>query len=305
MTRRSLGRGLDALIDNSFETERDSAGGSLLLVAPDRITPSPFQPRRYFDAEKLHDLAEAIRHQGIIEPLIVRPSRDGADGTYELIAGERRLRAAREVGLAAVPVVVRELDDRAALEMSLVENLAREDLNAVEEGRAFIRLNREFGLSHDEIAGRIGKSRPYVTNTARLLELPVPVVTMIERGDMSAGQARPLLSMTSPDEQLAAALRIANEKISARGAEELAVAGRPAARTGQGIAKNCVEAPVDANLGALAQTVQRALKRKVVITKGRGRKAGRIELEYYNNDDLSTLSRMLIVAGRAVHGEEP
>ena len=305
MTRRSLGRGLDALIDNSFETERDTAGGGLLLVAPDRISPSPFQPRRYFDAEKLHDLAEAIRHQGIIEPLIVRPSRDGADGTYELIAGERRLRAAREVGLAAVPVVVRELDDRAALEMSLVENLAREDLNAVEEGRAFIRLNREFGLSHDEIAGRIGKSRPYVTNTARLLELPVPVVTMIERGDMSAGQARPLLSMTSPDEQLAAALRIANEKISARGAEELAVAGRPAARTGQGIAKNRVEAPVDANLGALAQTVQRALKRKVVITKERGRKAGRIELEYYNNDDLSTLSRMLIVAGRAVHGEEP
>ena len=304
MTRRSLGRGLDALIDNSFENEAETPS-ALRLVSLDRIAASPFQPRRYFDAEKLHDLAEAIRNQGIIEPLIVRPARAGAEADYELIAGERRLRAAREVGLAVVPVVVRELDDRAALEMSLVENLAREDLNPVEEGRAFIRLNREFGLSHDEIAARIGKSRPYVTNITRLLELPLPVVTMIERGDMSAGQARPLLSMTSPDEQLAAALKIANEKISARGAEEIAVAQRPAvARAGQGIARNRTEPVVDANLGALAQTVQRALKRKVLITKGRGRKPGRIELEYYNNDDLSTLSRMLIVAGRAVHGEE-
>jgi ParB family transcriptional regulator, chromosome partitioning protein len=136
-----------------------------------------------------------------------------------------------------------------------------------------------------------------------LLELPLPVVTMIERGDMSAGQARPLLSMNSADEQLASALKIANEKISARGAEEIAVAQRPTARVGQGIARNRPDPMADANLSALAQTVQRALKRKVLITKGRGRKPGRIELEYYNNDDLSTLSRMLIVAGRAVHGE--
>jgi len=303
MTRKPLGRGLDALIDNSFANEAD-APSVLLLVAPERIAASPLQPRRYFDAEKLHDLAESIRNQGIIEPLIVRPARDGGSADYELIAGERRLRAARAAGLAMVPIVVRELDDRAALEMSLVENLAREDLNPVEEGRAFVRLNREFGLSHDEIAARIGKSRPYVTNTTRLLELPLPVVTMIERGDISAGQARPLLSMNSADEQLAAAMKIAEEKISARGAEEIAVAQRPPARTGQGIAKIRVAPEVDANLGALAQTVQRALKRKVLITKGRGRKPGRIELEYYNNDDLSALSRMLIVAGRAVHGEE-
>jgi len=309
MTRRLLGRGLDALIESNGEAgaESNSFSNALVLVAPDRIATSPFQPRRHFDPEKLQDLAEAIRSQGIIEPLIVRPaSDDSAGASYELVAGERRLRAAREAGLAVVPVVVRELDDRAALEMSLVENLAREDLNAVEEGRAFVRLNREFGLSHDEIAARIGKSRPYVTNATRLLELPLPVVEMIGRGDMTAGQARPLLSMTSADDQLAAALRIAHEKISARGAEELAVAGRPAQRVGQGIPKRRSEPlpEVDANLGALAQTVQRALKRKVLITKARGRKPGRIELEYYNNDDLSALSRMLIVAGRAVHGEE-
>ena len=303
MTRRSLGRGLDALIEKADEPRAEIPGNTLILVEPDRITASPFQPRRHFDAEKLHDLAEAIRSQGVIEPLIVRQSADG-DDNYELIAGERRLRAAREAGLDVVPVVVRQLDDRAALEMSLVENVAREDLSAVEEGRAFVRLNREFGLSHDEIAGRIGKSRPYVTNATRLLELPPPVVTMIETGEITAGQARPLLSMTSVDEQLAAALKITNEKISARGAEEIALALRPARREGQGIARLRPVPEPDANLSALAQSVQRALKRKVLITKGRGRKAGRIELEYYNNDDLSALSRMLIVAGRAVSGEE-
>jgi ParB family chromosome partitioning protein len=303
MTRRSLGRGLDALIEKAEEPHAEIPGNTLILVEPDRIAPSPFQPRRHFDAEKLHELAEAIRSQGVIEPLIVRQSADG-DGNYELIAGERRLRAAREAGLGMVPVVVRQLDDRAALEMSLVENLAREDLSAVEEGRAFVRLNREFGLSHDEIAARIGKSRPYVTNATRLLELPLPVVTMLETGEITAGQARPLLSMTSIDEQLAAALRITNEKISARGAEEIALAQRPVRREGQGIARLRAVPEPDANLSALAQNVQRALKRKVLITKGRGRKAGRIELEYYNNDDLSALSRMLIVAGRAVSGDE-
>jgi ParB family chromosome partitioning protein len=304
MTRRSLGRGLDALIESASEANPETPVNALLMVATDRITPSPFQPRRHFDPAKLHDLAEAIRSQGVIEPLIVRAASDGEEGKYELIAGERRLRAAREAGLDVVPVVVRQLDDRSALEMSLVENLAREDLSPVEEGRAFIRLNREFGLSHDDIAARIGKSRPYVTNATRLLELPLPVVNMIEQGEISAGQARPLLSMTSADEQLAAALKIANEKISARGAEEIALSQRPTQRVGQGISRLRAAPETDANLGALAQTVQRALKRKVVITKGRGRKAGRIELEYYNNDDLSTLSRMLIVAGRAVHGEE-
>jgi ParB family transcriptional regulator, chromosome partitioning protein len=302
MTRRSLGRGLDALIENGGDSPGETSANSLIMVEVDRISPSPFQPRRHFDPEKLHDLAEAIRSQGVIEPLIVRPIPN-QQGNYELIAGERRLRAAREADLDSVPVVVRHLDDRAALEMSLVENLAREDLNAIEEGRAFVRLNREFGLSHDEIAARIGKSRPYVTNTTRLLELPVLLVNMIERGEMTAGQARPLLSMTSADEQIDAALLIVSDKISARGAEEIAVAKRPASRTGQGIARLSPLFAADPNLTALAQSVQRALKRKVLITRMRGRKPGRLELEYYNDDDLTKLSELLMAAGRAVHGD--
>jgi len=202
-----------------------------------------------------------------------------------------------------VPVVVREVDDHAALEMSLVENLVREDLNAVEEARAFIRLSREFNLSHEEIAGRIGKSRPYVTNTMRLLELPIPVVEMIARGDLAPGQARPLLSMGSADEQMAAASRIAEGKVTARAAEQMAVDNRPVSRK---IVKRIVDdraARLDANLGALALSMQKALKRKVRLTPKRGKLAGRVELEYYDDDDLTGLSRMLIVAGTAFNRE--
>src|SRR5260370_11393436 len=202
MARRPLGRGLDALI-GSTSAERTNGnddgrveaveGGApaLMMLRVDRIMPSPFQPRRNFDPERLKELADAIRSQGVIEPLIVRRRQGDLTGrAYELIAGERRLRAAREAGLEHVPVVLRDLDDRGALEMSLVENLSREDLNAVEEGRAFVRLSKEFALSHDEIAARIGKSRPYVTNTLRLLELAAPLVEMIASGQLTAVPGR-------------------------------------------------------------------------------------------------------------------
>ncbi len=174
--RKTLGRGLDALIGEAGGVGNgDGAGGAHLTTAPvGSITPGPFQPRIHFDEERLEELKRAIQSQGIIEPLIVRllGAADGVDGPrYELIAGERRFRAARAAGLEVVPVVVRELDDRAALEMSLVENIAREDLSPVEEAFAFARLVKHFALSHDEIALRVGKSRPYVSNAIRLLSL--------------------------------------------------------------------------------------------------------------------------------------
>src|ERR1039458_6379608 len=180
MMRKPLGRGLDALIGAGaagieIGADIDSgAGGAHFKLAPvASITAGPFQPRINFDKERLAELTRAIQSQGIIEPLIVRrvagvSAAGEIDGPrYELIAGERRLRAARAAGLEAVPVVVRELDDRAALEMSLVENIVREDLNAVEEGLAFFRLVEHFALTHDEIAARVGKSRPYVGNAIR------------------------------------------------------------------------------------------------------------------------------------------
>jgi len=303
MARRPLGRGLDALI-GSTSAERESgndygsaevAGGgapALMMIRVESITPSPFQPRRNFDPERLKELADAIRSQGVIEPLIVRRRPGGLTGReYELIAGERRLRAAREAALEHVPVVVRDLDDRGALEMSLVENLSREDLNAIEEGRAFIRLSKEFALSHDQIATRIGKSRPYVTNTLRLLELAAPVVEMIASGQLTAGQARPLLGLSAAAEQIEAARRIVEGRISARGAEQLASAHRTGRRGG------AIPSGGDANLNALAESIQRALKRKVRIVRCRGKTPGRIEIEYYNDEDLTSVARMLVGSG--------
>jgi ParB family transcriptional regulator, chromosome partitioning protein len=307
MIRKPLGRGLDALIDRGREASADGAP-VFLMVAPERIVASPFQPRRHFDPEKLEELTNAIRTQGIIEPLIAR--RVGGDidePLYELIAGERRLRAARAAGLSVVPVMVREVGDHEALEMSLVENLVREDLNAIEEARAFVRLSKEFNLSHEEIAARIGKSRPYVTNTMRLLELPIPVVELIMRGALTPGQARPLLSIGSADEQMAAAARMAEGKISARAAEQMATENRPMSRTvvtrieGERAERpsSFSEPRPDANLGAVAESIQKALKRKVRIAPKHGKAPGRIEIEYYNDNDLSEMSRMLIVAGTA------
>lgn len=295
MNRRPLGRGLDALIPSGGSelnagTDEPAPGGGFLLVALERIRAGRFQPRRQFDQGRLEELAVAIRAQGIIEPLVVRSDGEG----FELIAGERRLRAARIAALEVVPVIVRDLDDRAALEMSLVENLLREDLNPIEEGQAFARLNREFALTHDEIATRIGKSRSYVSNIIRLIELPPEVLDMIGRGELTGGQVRPLLALNSPEAQLAEARKIAEARITSRQAEAIASArrgGRPG--TGGGRAR-----ADDPNLLALGEALQRALKRKVRIVRRRGGRPGRVELEYYNDEDLSGLARTLTAATR-------
>ena len=301
MIRKPLGRGLDALIGNvaapieAVAGAEDNAGGQFRMAPVGSITPGAFQPRINFDKERLAELTLAIQSQGIIEPLIVRridaPENDGP--RYELIAGERRLRAARAAGLETVPVVVRELDDRAALEMSLVENIVRENLNAVEEGLAFFRLVDHFGLTHDQVAARVGKSRSYVSNSIRLLELPQEILNMIAKGQLNAGQARPLLSIASVEAQLSAARRIAAVGISARGAEEIATASRPRTKT------TAARSAGDANLNALAEGLQRALKRKVRIFKRRGRSPGRIEIDYYDDNDLTAVAEILLGNARA------
>jgi len=285
--RRPLGRGLDVLIDRGASQNSEESGAPRTASARlDQITAGPFQPRTYFNGERLGELVRAIRSQGVIEPLVVRPASTGDHGAgprYELIAGERRLRAARMAGLEEVPIVIRNIDDRGALEMSLVENLAREDLNSVEEARGLERLNRQFGLSHEEIAKRIGKSRPYVTNAIRLLSLPELVLDMIARGKLSMGQARPLLAL--PPEE---ACRVAERGISARSAEELA--GRRRRAAGR---QDCGSAG-DANLAALAENLQRCFRRKVRIVRRQGRKPGRIELDYYDDNDLTALAAALM-----------
>ena len=300
MTRKPLGRGLDALI-GGVETSTSANGhvdalevidtsAAVLMLEPEQILINRFQPRQVFEPESLDELAAAIKAQGVIEPLIVRPSKSGA---YELIAGERRLRASRLAGLARVPAIVRELDDRGALEMSLVENLLRESLNAIEEGNSFRRLNREFGLTHEQIANRIGKSRAYVTNMIRLTELPSAVLEMISSGALTAGQARPLLTLGSADEQIEQARLILEGELSARDVEQLASSKKDATKSKprrSGKARSWT----DPNLTALSETIQRALKRKVQIFQCRGRRPGRVEVEYYSDDDLTVLTRALV-----------
>jgi ParB family transcriptional regulator, chromosome partitioning protein len=299
--RKPLGRGLDALIgntaaENSAENNPAGIGTHLAMVPVGQIKPGKYQPRIYFEEGALAELISAIKSQGVIEPLIVRPvGSDDGDTRYELIAGERRLRAARAAGLEAVPVVIREVDDQAALEMALVENIVRENLSPIEEGIAFKRLNKIFALSHDDIAARVGKSRPYVTNTLRLLELPQEVIELIAGGLLTAGQARPLLAVASPEAQIAAARSIMAGKVTARGAEEIATVHRTMRRSESSADRDVV----DPNMSALAESLQRALKRKVRIVRARGKSPGRIEIEFYDENDLNALAETLGEHSRA------
>jgi ParB family chromosome partitioning protein len=209
--RRGLGRGFEVLI-GSGEPE-------LAHVPVEQIHPNPQQPRKELDRDAVSGLADSIRAQGLIQPVIVRPR---VQGGYELIAGERRWRAAREAGIATVPAVVRDADDRDTLLLGLVENVAREDLSPVEEGRAYAILLDEFGLSLGELAERVGKSKPTVSNRVRLLELPSDVLELVGRGELSEGHARALLSIPDHDARRRLARRIVRDGMSVRAAERAA-----------------------------------------------------------------------------------
>jgi ParB family chromosome partitioning protein len=211
MPRRGLGRGFEVLI---------GGGGPELAHLPvEEIHANPRQPRKRFDGEAVSGLADSIRAQGLIQPVVVRPRLEGG---YELVAGERRWRAAREAGIATVPAVVRETDDRDTLLLGLVENVAREDLSPVEEGRAYAVLIDEFGLSLGEVAERVGKAKPTVSNRIRLLELPEDVLAMIGRNELSEGHARAVLSVPDNDTRRRLAKRIVREGLSVRAAERAA-----------------------------------------------------------------------------------
>jgi len=209
--RRGLGRGFEVLIG--------AAEPSLAHVAIEQIHPNPAQPRRRFEEEAVAGLADSIRAQGLIQPVVVRPRLEGG---YELIAGERRWRAAAAAGLATVPAVVREADDRDTLLLGLVENVAREDLSPVEEARGYALLIDEFGLPLGEVAERVGRSKPTVSNRVRLLELPEDVLELVDHGDLSEGHARAVLAVPDHDGRRKLARRIVRDGLSVRAAERLA-----------------------------------------------------------------------------------
>jgi ParB family chromosome partitioning protein len=210
-SRRGLGRGFEVLIGG--------AEPELARVAVDQIHPNPKQPRKRFDGEAGSGLAESIKAQGLIQPLVLRPRLEGG---YEVIAGERRWRAAREAGIAEVPAMIRDADDRDTLLLGLVENVAREDLSPIEEARAYALLFDEFGLSLGEVAERVGRSKPAVSNRVRLLELPEDVLSMIGRNELTEGHARAVLAVPDNDGRRKLARRIVREGLSVRAAERAA-----------------------------------------------------------------------------------
>jgi ParB family chromosome partitioning protein len=211
--RRGLGRGLEVLVGGRGDATE------LVQLRIDEITPNERQPRRRFEPEATAGLAQSLKHQGMLQPVVVRPKTAGG---YELIAGERRWRAAREAGIETVPALVRTADDRDSLLLALVENVAREDLSAVEESRAYAVLIDEFGLSLGEVAERVGRSKPFVSNRLRLLELPDEVLWMLVRGELTEGHARAVLALPDHGERTKFAKRIVQSGMSVRAAERAA-----------------------------------------------------------------------------------
>lgn len=279
--KKGLGAGLDVLFGaNDF----DETEGELLTLPISKVEPRKEQPREYFDEQALAELADSIAQYGLIQPITVRKLDSGY---YQIIAGERRWRASRLAGLDEVPVRVIEADDRLTAELALVENLQREGLNPIEEAKGYRTLIEAHGLTQDEVAKSVGRSRPAVTNALRLLSLSPRVLEMVEKGELSAGHARALLTVSEADKQLDAANEVIRKSYSVRKTEQLAsrlskeAKSEPSKATG-----------ISVDYAAeVSEQLSRLLGRRVKLTDGK--KTGRIELEFYGADDREALINAL------------
>ena len=310
MTKKALGRGLDALISGGVvrsvalevphvevaarlldgatpSTNAPGASGSDAVRHLDinAIERSRFQPRTEFDPEQLRELAESIQQRGVIQPLLVRPLT-GADGQarFELIAGERRWRAAREAGLTTIPAIVRAATDQEVLELALIENLQREDLNPIEEARAYDQLASQFSLTQEQIAERGGRNRATVANALRLLGLPAEVQAWVANGQLSVGHAKAVLGLSIADEQRLVAERVLRRNLTVRETEQLVERLKGQSPVG---VRTPGQTAKSAHVLAIEERLQQKLGTHVNIQHGK--KKGRIEIEYYGNEDLSRL----------------
>jgi ParB family chromosome partitioning protein len=311
MAKPALGRGLGALLGGAAPPAAKPIVGSVTtattttVVAPadshervrrvslERIRPCPFQPRKEFAPESLEELAQSIKEQGIIQPLVVRPMAEG----FELIAGERRLRAAQSLGLKEVPVIVREADDRAVLELALIENLQRENLNPLEEAQGYAELIEKFQLRQEDVAIKVGKSRVAVTNSLRLLKLPPEVQAGLRDGRLSVGHAKVLLGLPTHAEQKAASERVVANGLNVRQTEELVarLQHRPQAPAVQREVGQIVMTSRDAQVALIENRLCERFGTKVQLRYRQGK--GTVELRFYSDDDLE---RILKLAGVSV-----
>ena len=293
MARRSgLGRGLGALIPTEVVTD---ASSSLIEVPVSRVKPNSFQPRGHFDEDAMASLTASVKELGILQPVLVRPAEDD---TYELIAGERRWRAAKRAGLPTIPALVRTATDIASLEQAVVENLHRQDLNPLEEAAAFQQLIEDFGLTHDQLATRVGKSRAAITNTLRLFQLPPSIQRLVAENRLAAGHARALLGTPDRAFQEALARRAVSEGLSVRAVED-AVRARTdpgASAAGEEPAEAAEPAAVGRRLRApglleLEDLLSRHLDTRVSVEMGA--KRGRVAIEFATLEDLERIYRMM------------
>lgn len=279
--KKGLGTGLGVLFGaDEFDDEAEQ-----LTLPISKVEPRSEQPREYFDQEALEALADSIRQYGLIQPITVRKLDSGY---YQIIAGERRWRASRLAGLTEVPVRVIEADDRRTAELALVENLQREDLNPIEEAKGYKLLIEEYGLTQEDAARSVGRSRPAVTNAMRLLMLTPPVMEMVEKGKLSAGHARAILSVSEPSKQLAAANEIIKKNYSVRKAEQLAAR---IARESRQSPEESGEISVD-YAAEISNELSKKLGRKVKLIDGK--RNGKIEIEFYGADDREALIEKLL-----------
>lgn len=289
--RRALGRGLTALIQprdipSRVPQQAAQASGGPQQVPIDLIDPNPVQPRSAFSPEKLEELAASIRTHGILQPLLVRPY----GSRYQLVAGERRWRAAKMAGLTSVPVIVQEVPDERLLEFTLVENIQREDLNPIEVARAFERLAHELGLSHEQIAQRTGKDRTTITNMLRLLRLPEDVQQLVAEHRLSMGHARAILGIPDPQLQRQLAEKASSQGLSVRQVERMVQR-----MTRSREPKSVPEPLSDPNVMAAVREMERVLGTRVRLVS-RGADRGMIEIEYYSSDDLERIYSLIINA---------
>lgn len=279
--KKGLGTGLGVLFGaDEFDDEAEQ-----LTLPISKVEPRSEQPREYFDQEALEALADSIRQYGLIQPITVRKLDSGY---YQIIAGERRWRASRLAGLTEVPVRVIEADDRRTAELALVENLQREDLNPIEEAKGYKLLIEEYGLTQEDAARSVGRSRPAVTNAMRLLMLTPPVMEMVEKGKLSAGHARAILSVSEPSKQLVAANEIIKKNYSVRKAEQLAAR---IAREPRQAPEESGEISVD-YAAEISNELSKKLGRKVKLIDGK--RNGKIEIEFYGADDREALIEKLL-----------